>query len=205
MSNTRSWISLENFKRQMLWSPSWWFEGQTVAAFTFATSAPMLVGTSWIFLFRMGISSNETQLLYVFQSFSLFSETVYSCFLLGSVDGTRSLWPRLSTLNQSMTQEILHNICLLIPCLAPPISSLITWASFEVTSSGNYFKEMSSFCQGGGRCTGRISLRLGFFMVILYQDEVDGSPLWNNLIKYFVVAMFILLCMYTCLFFLFFL
>ncbi|KAJ6857953.1 hypothetical protein NC652_040471 [Populus alba x Populus x berolinensis] len=52
--------------------------------------------------------------------------TVYSCFLLGSVDSTRSLWPRLSTLNQSMTQEILHNICLLIPCSAPPISSLIT-------------------------------------------------------------------------------
>ncbi|KAL9344289.1 hypothetical protein Peur_061969 [Populus x canadensis] len=94
----------------------------------------MLVGTSWIFLFRvngisalrMGISSNETQLLYVFQSFSLFSETVYSCFLLGSVDSTRSLWPRLSTLNQSMTQEILHNNCLLIPCSVPPISSLIT-------------------------------------------------------------------------------
>jgi len=148
MSNTRSWISLENFKSQMLWNPSWWFAGQTVAAFTFATSATMLVGTSWIFLFRvngisalrMGISSNETQLLYVFQSFSLFSETVYSCFLLGSVDSTRSLWPRLSTLNQSMTQEILHNNCLLIPCSVPPISSLITWASFEVTCSANCFK-----------------------------------------------------------------
>ncbi|KAJ6951255.1 hypothetical protein NC653_040601 [Populus alba x Populus x berolinensis] len=58
--------------------------------------------------------------------FPFFSETVYSCFLLGSVDSTQSLLPRLSTLNQSMTQEILHTICLLIPCLAPPFSSLIT-------------------------------------------------------------------------------
>lgn len=130
-----------------------------------------------------------------------------------------------------MTQEILHNICLLIPCSAPPISSLITWASFEVTSSGNYYKISGIFVtrKWYGLCDltrqetnfgstiskkkchlfARVEVvvlveyRWGwiFFMVILYQDEVDGSPLWNNIIKYFVVAMFFLLYMYTCLFF----
>ncbi|KAJ6854456.1 hypothetical protein NC651_039388 [Populus alba x Populus x berolinensis] len=60
--------------------------------------------------------------------FPFFSEAVYSCFLLGSVDRTRSFWPSLSTLKSiNYSRDVAQYLSSpsMFGSSHPPISSLI--------------------------------------------------------------------------------